>query len=200
MKRALTIMGAAAIALAGCGSDDETSDTASAAGTATATAEVTADASAGVDVAGAWARQSAMGQTLGAVYMTLTSAATDRLVAVSVPVEVAGEAQIHEVVPAETSGEASGDMSGMETGEMVSASDTMTGSEMSGMGEMVMRELEGGLPLPAGEPVMLQPGGYHIMLIDLVEPLAVGDTFDVTLDFETAESVTLTVEVAESAP
>lgn len=184
MKRALTIMGAAAIALAGCGSDDETSDTASAA--------ATADASAGVEVGGAWARQSAMGQTLGAVYMTLTSAATDRLVAVSVPVEVAGEAQIHEVVPAETSG--------METGEMVSGSDTMTGSDMSGMGEMVMRELEGGLPLPAGEPVMLQPGGYHIMLIDLVEPLAVGDTFDVTLDFETAESVTLTVEVAESAP
>jgi copper(I)-binding protein len=65
---------------------------------------------------------------------------------------------------------------------------------------MVMQEMTDGLPLPAGETVSLAPGGYHIMLLDLVEPLETGDEFEVTLDFENADDVTLTVTVSETAP
>ena len=35
----------------------------------------------------------------------------------------------------------------------------------------VMRELEAGLPLPAGQAVSLAPGGNHIMLMGVTEPL-----------------------------
>ena len=73
--------------------------------------------------------------------------------------------------------------------------DTMRDGEMHD-GAMSMQEI-GRLPLPAGSPVRLAPGGYHIMLIDLVEPLAVGNTFDLTLDFENADDLTVTVEVDE---
>jgi len=37
------------------------------------------------------------------------------------------------------------------------------------------------LPLPAGKPVELKPGGYHVMLMDLTRPLKEGDTVPITL-------------------
>ncbi|SNR78419.1 DUF1775 domain-containing protein [Puniceibacterium sediminis] len=60
---------------------------------------------------------------------------------------------------------------------------------------MRMRELEQGLPIPAGETVMLKPGGFHIMFMDLAGPLAEGDSTRVTLVFEKAGEVTLTMPV-----
>lgn len=51
---------------------------------------------------------------------------------------------------------------------------------------MKMRPLAGGLPLPAGQAVVLKPGGYHIMLTDLKAPLKKGDTVTMTLKFEDA--------------
>jgi copper(I)-binding protein len=42
------------------------------------------------------------------------------------------------------------------------------------------------LALPAGQPVDLKPGGYHIMLIGLKAPLQEGATVPITLRFETA--------------
>lgn len=58
-----------------------------------------------------------------------------------------------------------------------------------------MRPLADGLEIPAGETVTLQPGGYHLMLIDLTEDLAPGQTFELTLTFAEAGEVTITVEV-----
>ena len=68
------------------------------------------------------------------------------------------------------------------------------------MGAMIMQELTDGLELTAGETVTFEPGGYHVMLLDLVEPLEVGDEVEVTLEFAETDSYTTTVEVAESAP
>lgn len=50
-------------------------------------------------------------------------------------------------------------------------------------GEMVMQEKDGGFVIPAGGSFVLEPGGNHIMLMDLVAPLIAGDevTFTVTL-------------------
>lgn len=51
------------------------------------------------------------------------------------------------------------------------------------------------LVVPAGGEVILEPGGYHIMLVDLVQPLVEGDTFDLTLAFAESGAVPVTVEV-----
>jgi copper(I)-binding protein len=44
-----------------------------------------------------------------------------------------------------------------------------------------MREVEGGIPVPAGESVTLEPGGLHVMLMGLSAPLAEGETAPLTL-------------------
>jgi len=48
---------------------------------------------------------------------------------------------------------------------------------------MRMRELPDGLDLPPGQPVELAPGGLHVMLTGLKQPLAQGSTLPVTLHF-----------------
>ena len=60
---------------------------------------------------------------------------------------------------------------------------------------MRMRELSGGLAIPAGETVMLKPGGYHIMFMELSGPLLEGSETEVTLTFENAGEVTLALPV-----
>jgi len=62
-------------------------------------------------------------------------------------------------------------------------------------GTMEMREVSGGLPVPAGGSVVLKPGGYHVMLIGLKKPLKAGETIPLTLDFEKAGKVSITVPV-----
>ena len=57
-------------------------------------------------------------------------------------------------------------------------------SKMEG-GIMKMRPLAG-IDLPAGQPVALKPGGVHVMLVGLKQPLHAGDTFPLTLDFAKA--------------
>jgi hypothetical protein len=42
------------------------------------------------------------------------------------------------------------------------------------------------LPLPAGRPVELKPGGYHVMLMDLKQQVKEGEVVPVTLVVETA--------------
>jgi periplasmic copper chaperone A len=156
--------------LSACGSDDE-------------------PAAGGISVSDPWARATAEGQANGAVYMVLEAEDADRLVSASVPASVAAEAQIHEVVAVE-----SDEMSGGETsGDMSSGMDGMDAT-------MRMQEMMDGLPLPAGEAVTLQPGSYHVMLLDLAEPLVAGDEVQVTLQFAEAGQITITAPVAESAP
>lgn len=62
---------------------------------------------------------------------------------------------------------------------------------------MQMRPVEGGISVPAGSYVQLQPGGFHVMLIGLTQPLDADTTLDLTLTFAEAGDVTLTVPVRE---
>lgn len=62
-------------------------------------------------------------------------------------------------------------------------------------GVMQMRELKDGLPVPAGGSVVLKPGSYHVMLIGLKKPLTAGETFPLTLIFEKAGNISVTVPV-----
>lgn len=59
---------------------------------------------------------------------------------------------------------------------------------------MKMRKVDS-IPVPAGQTVTLQPGGLHVMLIDLAHPLTEGESFPLTLTFEKAGTVEVTMSV-----
>jgi hypothetical protein len=124
----------------------------------------------------AWARAMAPGTTTSAVYVTLTNGTgtDDALVSVSTP--ATPTAEIHEVSAVSAAPEESAGMGG---------------------GMMGMHPIEK-LPLPAGATVQLKPGSFHIMLIDVPAPLKDGSTIEVTLTFEKAPPITLTVPVKMS--
>jgi len=67
-------------------------------------------------------------------------------------------------------------------------------------GVMRMRQIQGGLRLPADDTVVLEPGGEHIMLIGLKQPLEPGSRFDLTLTFQKAGEHRIEGMVLESAP
>lgn len=60
---------------------------------------------------------------------------------------------------------------------------------------MRMREMAQGLSIPAGAKVELKPGGLHLMLMELKAPLAAGTDVPVTLVFERAGRVDVTLKV-----
>jgi periplasmic copper chaperone A len=86
---------------------------------------------------------------------------------------------------------------------------TLTGasSPVSGMvelhemamqdGRKVMREIPGGLEIPAERGQMLMPGGHHIMLMGLEDELEAGDEVEVTLEFASGDEIELTLPVKE---
>lgn len=176
----------ALIFAAGCG-DDESSDSTAADTTAADTAAdttVSEQASDEIVFAGQWARTSPMMATMGAAYVTITSPIDDKLIAASVDATVAASVEVHETV-----------VSGTDTTAAMGSDTTMPSGGM----EMTMRPVEF-IELPAGTAVELKPGGYHIMLLQLVEPLEVGDTLELTLVFETAGEITIDVPVLDEAP
>ncbi len=58
-----------------------------------------------------------------------------------------------------------------------------------------MRELEDGIPVPAGETVVLQRGGLHVMLMGLTRPFLQDETITITLVFEKAGEITIEVPI-----
>ena len=66
-------------------------------------------------------------------------------------------------------------------------------------GEMKMQEIDGGLVIPAGQSVVLEPGGNHLMLMMLASDVLAGDTIEVLFDFDGADDLTLTDVVAKPA-
>lgn len=77
-----------------------------------------------------------------------------------------------------------------------SISDRVEVHEMSmNNGVMTMRPLPDGLTIKPGETVELKPGGFHMMFMDLKQPLKQGDTMKATLTFEKAGNVDVTFNV-----
>jgi copper(I)-binding protein len=62
-------------------------------------------------------------------------------------------------------------------------------------GVMKMSPVEEGLTIEPGKTVKLAPGGYHLMLMDLKQPLKRGEKVPVALDFEKAGKVTVSLDV-----
>ena len=67
--------------------------------------------------------------------------------------------------------------------------------EMTQEGSMMRMRAVGKLALPAGKAITLSPGGYHVMLMDLVQPLREGQSIPVTLTFADKEGRTTTQEI-----
>lgn len=66
-------------------------------------------------------------------------------------------------------------------------------------GEMMMQEIDGGLVIPAGKSIVLEPGGNHLMLMMLTDDLEAGEEISVTFDFDGAEDLTIDGIVAKPA-
>jgi hypothetical protein len=69
--------------------------------------------------------------------------------------------------------------------------ETVIGEE----GTMSMRQVPR-LEVPAGGELVLEPGGFHVMLLG-VDELQVGATIEITMVWETAGEVTVDAEVVE---
>jgi copper(I)-binding protein len=62
-------------------------------------------------------------------------------------------------------------------------------------GVMQMVHVEEGFDLPAGETLVLQRGGHHVMFMGLTEPFEQGKTIPLTLSFEKSGDITLEIPV-----
>ena len=182
MKRklfSLSILAVSTVLLAACGGDDASTDSISTEDSSVETISGDSEAESTIDISAVWARTSPAMTSLGAVYMNIDSSIDDELLSASVDASIAASVEVHETVMSETS------------------SDSMPMDGMSG--QMSMREVSS-VMIPADTTVQLMPGGYHIMLFDLVAPLELGQTFEVTLNFANAGEILVTAEVRDEAP
>ena len=88
---------------------------------------------------------------------------------------------------------------GTETDRLVSASSPVAGlveiHEMAMDGGMMKMRAIKGLDVKPGTTVEFKPGGYHVMLEDLKQPLKEGDRIPVRLTFEKSGTVEVLVHV-----
>jgi len=68
--------------------------------------------------------------------------------------------------------------------------------EMKMEGDIMKMRALPALDLPAGQTVQLKPGGYHLMLMDLKQPLRQGSTVPLTLRLQDAQGVETLLEVS----
>ena len=84
-------------------------------------------------------------------------------------------------------------------GKLVSASTSVAGvvelHEMSMEGTTMKMRAVPAIDLPAGKPVELKPGGLHVLLMDLKQPLSAGDSVALTLVVEGKDKKRETIEV-----
>lgn len=188
----LAAVGVLAVALlgAGCKKDDNNN-----------AATTTTQAPAGITITDAWCRTSPAMADAGACYAKITNGGNeaDSLTKASVPSTVAGKTELHETVQA-SSGTGT-TMMGTGT-TMMGSGTTMagghnTGTTMAGGGMMQMQPVSE-IAIPGGKTVMLEPGGYHIMLLELAEPLKEGSSVEVTLTFAKAGEKQVKAEVRAS--
>lgn len=134
-----------------------------------------------VAVQEAWARPNAAGNN-GAVYLLITNGSSSEDVLLGASGELARAVEIHQSMLGEDSAE----------------DDEATSHEGMVMGNDVMQMMPvESLSLAANESVTFEPGGYHVMLIELQQDLELGDTFEITLHFKQAGDVPVQVEVAD---
>lgn len=121
----------------------------------------------------AWARPTAAGGT-AAVYLELRNGTSEDFVLTGASSEVARVIEMHHSM-------AMDEMEGM----IANQPDT----------DVMMMAPVKQLPLGAGETIAFEPGGYHLMLIDLQQELRAGEMFSVTLHFSNSPDLHVEVQV-----
>jgi copper(I)-binding protein len=93
-----------------------------------------------------------------------------------------------------------------EADELVGASSNVAeaveiheSSMAEGTGVMQMNQVFS-VPLSRSSEVVFEPGGLHVMLVNISRDLVVGETVEVTLLFKNYEDVPVNVSVAQFAP
>jgi periplasmic copper chaperone A len=122
------------------------------------------------------------------------------------------DAWVRGTVASQTSTGAFLHITSKQGGKLVAVTSPVAGRaeihEMKMDGDVMRMAAIDSLALPAGKMVELKPGGYHLMLLDLKQPLKDGDAVPLSLTVEhldgTREQVTLRAGVkalgAPSAP
>lgn len=110
---------------------------------------------------------------------------------------------VRATAPRQKSTSAYMEITASRAGRLVEASSSVAGiveiHEMRMEKDMMRMRAVPSLDLPAGQPVALEPGGYHIMLMDLKVQIKDGDKVPITLVIElrngSRQSVDLTASV-----
>lgn len=180
LRTGLVLLGAVSLLVAGCSDDGESTN-----GTTDAPAD---SETSSIQIDGAWARTSPMNAANGAAYMDITNSGDgdDALVGVSLSSDIADRAELHETRAVDSGGSMMGDDNG--------SGDMMGGDDSAPMMEMV--EVDS-IPLPAGDTVSLEPGGLHIMIMELLNGLEDGSEIELTLSFEVADDMVVTATVGD---
>lgn len=93
-----------------------------------------------------------------------------------------------------------GEIQAVKTDRLVSISTSFASAaelheHINNDGIMRMRKIEGGLTINPGQPMVMKPGGYHIMLVELHQRLIAGNSIDLTLEFESGKILDISVPV-----
>lgn len=98
------------------------------------------------------------------------------------------DAWVRATVPGQSATGAYLDITSKDAAALVGANSVVAGvtevHEMSLDGGVMRMRAVPRLELPAGKTVSLKPGGYHVMLMDLKQPLKAGDKVALTLKIE----------------
>lgn len=146
-------------------------------------------------------------QTLASLALSTLLAGTALAQAPAVAIKVEG-AWARASVPGQKGSGAFMKLTAPQGARLVGASSPAAGvaevHEMKLDGDVMRMRAVPVLDLPAGQPVELKPGGYHVMLLDLKAPLVKDGTVPLTLTFKDGKGVEskldLTLPVAISAP
>ena len=133
-----------------------------------------------------------MRKTILALTLMLLGAAAQAEVTVK-------DAWVRGTTPAQKATGAFMEITSSEAASLLSAASPLAGVvEVHSMkmedGVMKMRALPK-LDLPAGKAVKLQPGGNHLMLMDLKQQMKKGDAVPITLKIEGKDKTVQTIEV-----
>ena len=67
-------------------------------------------------------------------------------------------------------------------------------------GDVMKMEMMPSLPIDTYADMAFEPGGLHVMLVNLKQDLKLDDEFEIILHFKTHEDITVHVIVKDSAP
>lgn len=117
----------------------------------------------------------------------------------SAPVQVA-DAWIRAAVPGQSGTGAFMSLTASADTRLVGVASPAAGvaevHEMRMEGDTMKMRAVGAIDLPARQTVVLKPGGYHVMLMDLKQPMTNGSTVPLTLRFEDAKGAKSSLELS----